>query len=339
MKKLTLFYMIVSIAFILVVTLFLFHEKENKKAHFSIQKGKASEFSVSAYWVSWAQNNADYVYSKICQIPDGIQTVLVAFALEKKDYSGLELQVNKPVQLQQGITLLHQRGIEVLLSTGGAIGIYPWRIDKLSDKAIARQYIEFVNTFGFDGIDFDVEKGSFDRLIPIIKEIKLFNPKIKITFTVPLHLNGLDADYNHFIEKLYKNIELDQLFFMNYNHYASALKACSYQFSSKNLLQNCYIKSLNKAVDQIKEWLPNENKVKKLVINGVMIGCADDGECVSADEVKILVHWLKENGYAGIMLWAINRDQPSCTIKNISKTTGIKGIPIGTYISKILNTI
>lgn len=292
------------------------------------------------YWFSWAPNSPEYVLSNLCQIPNGITTLMIAFALEKSDKSGLTLQLKESSHLAEAILNLKARGIKVLVSTGGANGDYPWLTEGLDEQAIAKQYIDFVTSYHFDGIDFDIEKGDLSRLPTIIHQIKQALPQLQITLTVASQgSKGIDSSFDELAAKLYLQQNLDYLILMNYDqfNYPHQL-TCSYD--SNNPDNNCYLRNLEVVTEQISRWMPDANAAAQLLVNGLMIGYADDGKLMTPDLAAMMTRWLKAKGYGGIMTWGLNRDQASCAQKaNLDTSTGMTGLPMGAFTNRIIEEL
>jgi hypothetical protein len=294
-----------------------------------------------SYWMSWAVEDPHFVVRKLCEIPQGVDWVMVAFALEKPDNSGLSLQMPQEQQeLNNGLQALHAKGIKVLLSTGGANGAYPWLIESLNNETIIEQYLSYLNKYPFDGLDFDVEQGDLSRLPAIIQGIKQQKPNLVISLTVPsAGVSGMPKQYNQLAQQLYQAQQLRWINFMNYDHYGQG-KALGCRFDSEDPRSNCYIQNILGLSQQIQQWTHSEQRAKQLISNGIMIGYADDKELVTPALSARLTQWLQSNGYGAVMTWGLNRDQASCQEKeNLNNSTGMSNIPIGAFTNRIIDSL
>lgn len=318
---------------ILIFGWFFYHFK-NRSAQ------QAQRFQFMSYWFSWATNSPDYIIKRLCEVPTGVNTVLVAFALEKPDHSGLTLQLSNYNQFTNDIHRLHSRGIKVLLSTGGANGEYPWLINALSDEVIANQYISFLNEYHFDGLDFDIEKGDSHRLPHIIELIKTALPKLIISVTIAsAGQEGISASYNKLLREIYLQKNLNFINLMNYNHFTLPHASnCTYE--NNDLSHNCYIHNLKAASSKTQTWTNDSTIAKQLIANTMMIGYAEDKRSINPQLASTITQWLQKNGYAAIVTWGLNRDQPSCTEgKLLDSSTGMEGITVGAFTNAIINAI
>ncbi len=332
------------IAAIIAYFLFGYFNKINTYYFESKGKGKPSinkDIKFSSYWFSWVGNNPQYIYQNLCTIPDGVNIVYIAFALEREDNKGLTLQLSNYQNFKNDLATLKSRGTKVLISTGGANGTYPWLVAELTDEDIAKQYINFIKEANYDGIDFDVEKGHLDRIPNIVKLIKTELPNLMITLTIGSNgSQGIDANLNELAKMLYQDNNLSLINLMNYNQFNVGIsRLCSYETLELN--RNCYINNIITTTKQIEKWSKTPEDAKKLISNGIMIGYADDKKIVSPELTAHITNWLKHNGYGGIMTWGLNRDQPTCGDpgSNLNSTTGVTGSPIGAYTSKIISVI
>ena len=70
-----------------------------------------------------------------------------------------------------------------------------------------------------------------------------------------------------------------------------------------------------------------------MLINGIMFGVADDKKKVDVPLTTFLTKYLKNNGYGGVMTWALNRDQSG---SNIDVTSGLPGLPPKLFTNSII---
>ncbi len=296
----------------------------------------SAKTSFMTYWFSWGQNNPPWVYNKLSDTPNGVDMVAVAFALET-GANQLTLQNKDNNQLGQSIAALHQRGVKVLLSTGGQTGPYPWDDMTLSTQQVAQQYIGFINQFQFDGVDFDVESfgDGIARLPDIIKLIKASNPKLIISLTVasPGGSRGLDPAPIALAKKIYANGDLNYIDVMNYDQ-NWVQSGCTYE--STDLTTNCYIQNIQAVEAVVEQWTNDPSKAKGMIMNGIMMGKADDQKIVKPEMEQLITKWLVANYYGGVMSWGLSRDQDG---SNTQQTTGLTGYSLGAFTNAIIQAI
>ena len=298
-----------------------------------------------SYWFSWSVGNASYQYPNLTDIPKGVNMVAVAFALEKPDHSGLQLQYpdDYSATFKQDIATLHQRGTKVILSSGGATAGYPWDDSTLTDQQVADQFISYIQTYNFDGLDFDVEAGTGQRLPNIVKIIKAKYPNLIISLTVPsTGPAGITTQMTALGQQLYKEGALNYVDLMNYDQYWTQ-PGCTYSTTDMN--SSCYVQNIQATTNIIEQWGVDAAKAKQMVSNGIMIGYADDAgsnsdKIVTPQLAGILTNWLKTNGYGAVMTWGLSRDQSATKAgDNLAETTGMTGIAPQTYTNTIIQNL
>lgn len=289
------------------------------------------------YWFSWGQNNAQYQMPKLADLSNnGINVVNVAFALENGANNGLTLQLGNDDQLSKGITTLHQSKVKVFLSTGGAIGPYPWNVATLSDEQVANQYIDYINKYHFDGIDFDVEDNGGIRLPNIVALIKKALPNLAISLTVPSTGDNSSFSTKPMQDLAYKLYSEGGLSFINLMNYDQNWVPSYCTYENNTMTQNCYIQNIQAMTNVLNTWTNNSTKTKAMISNGIMIGYGDDKKIVTPALARELTQWLKQNGYGAVMTWGISRDQSSnAEDVHLDYSTGMTGIPALTYTKTI----
>jgi chitinase len=290
-----------------------------------------------SYWFSWSQGNSQYQAPTLADIANnGVNTVDVAFALENKTNNGLTLQLWNYDQLAKDIASLQQSKVKVFLSTGGATGPYPWNVPALSDEQVANQFIDYINKYHFNGIDFDVEDNDGVRLPNIIALIKKGLPNLSISLTVPS--TGDNSSFStkpmqDLAYKLYSEGALNYINLMNYDQ-NWVPGYCTYE--NDNMQQNCYIQNIQAMTNVINTWTNDATKTKSMISNGIMSGYGDDKKIVTPTLARELTQWLKQNGYGAVMTWGISRDQSTDTKDtHLDYSTGMTGIPALTYTKTI----
>lgn len=298
-----------------------------------------------SYWFSWGVGNSAYQYPSLTDIPKGVNMVVVAFALEKPDHSGLQLQFpdNYSATFEQDIATLHQRGSKVILSSGGATAGYPWDDSTLTDQQMADQFISYIQTYNFDGLDFDVESGTGQRLPHIVQLIKNKYPNLTISLTIPsTGPAGITSQMTALGQQLYAVGALNYVDLMNYDQFWTQ-PGCTYK--SSDISNSCYVQNIQATTNIIQQWTHDSAKAKQMLSNGIMIGYADDAsnnpdKIVDPQLAGALTSWLKANGYGAVMTWGLSRDQSTTTAcNNLAASTGMTGIAPQTYTNTIIQSL
>ncbi|PKP21853.1 MAG: hypothetical protein CVU04_00595 [Bacteroidetes bacterium HGW-Bacteroidetes-20] len=112
------------------------------------------------YWHNWNTTEAPYI--QLNNIDTSYNVVIISFALPTS-YTDMNMtfvpeQVTQAAFISQ-IQQLQSQGKKVLISIGGATGVI-----NLADNTQQQNFINsmntLINTFGFDGIDIDIEHGD-----------------------------------------------------------------------------------------------------------------------------------------------------------------------------------
>jgi chitinase len=112
------------------------------------------------YWHNWNTTEAPYI--QLNNIDTSYNVVIISFALPTS-YTDMTMtfvpeQVTQAAFISQ-IQQLQSQGKKVLISIGGATGVI-----NLADNTQKQNFINsmntMINTFGFDGIDIDIEHGD-----------------------------------------------------------------------------------------------------------------------------------------------------------------------------------
>ncbi|KAL0478719.1 hypothetical protein AKO1_008280 [Acrasis kona] len=290
----------------------------------------------ASYWYSWGQNNPIYQFKNLRDVVSGVNQVFVAFGLERNDQKAIQLQFDDESGYRafaSDVREVKSKGVKVILSSGGATAGYPWEATA-SDEDVANQYIDFVKKFDLDGIDFDIEAGVGARLPTITRLIRQRLPNTQLSITVPSTGNGgFTADISNLGKKLASQNTLDYVLLMNYDQYY-VQPGCTYDNS--NLEQNCYVDNLKATINLMASWYGGDvNAAKRHLINGIMIGVADDRKVISPELTHSLTAYLKNNNYGGVMTWALNRDQPGT---DLARSTGTNNPPLA-YTNTIISAL
>jgi len=126
------------------------------------------------YWHNWGGSLA----LRLSQVPEEYDVVNIAFATPTTP-AGATMQFSPAVSMYSGpqqfraeVAALQARGVKVLISIGG--GADPVHVTSPAEaQSFASSMAQIVNTYGFDGVDIDLE-GSSLTLNPGDRD--LFNP-------------------------------------------------------------------------------------------------------------------------------------------------------------------
>ncbi|HNS13193.1 MAG TPA: glycosyl hydrolase family 18 protein [Bacteroidia bacterium] len=120
-------------------------------------KAQVSSPVLIGYWHNWDDMNAPYI--QLDQIDSRYDIVDIAFAVP---HSGTDFQMEfvpdqvTPATLISQIQTLQSQGKKVIISIGGASA--PVSIDNITERNIFISTMsDIINTYGFDGIDIDLE--------------------------------------------------------------------------------------------------------------------------------------------------------------------------------------
>jgi len=109
------------------------------------------------------------------------------------------------ISILQEIKDLRAIGGEVIISFGGAAGIDP-AAAATSAAQLQSQYQSVIDRYGATRLDFDIEgaqvanQASIDRRDAALVGLKAANPKLQISFTLPVLSTGLDNNGLHVLQ-------------------------------------------------------------------------------------------------------------------------------------------
>lgn len=243
--------------------------------------------TVESYWESW--NSKDPISAIVQMKVDVINVSFVNFqttGTHTFTVGGLDCDI---ATLQQFIAAAHSAGKKVKVAVGGAT--YPLAPQlKTTQDAIgmAQAVAQFVNTYKFDGVDYDIEDyPAVDLQIALLQNTRqLLGTNALISYT-PKAPASTTAPYIGVIQAGYQYV--DKINIMAYDAYPGY----SYQHDVMDLIQ---------------KGIP----AAKIVV-GLMPGYDDVGELTSLDEIKEAAQFIMSNNLGGIMFWDLNRDYENQT--------------------------
>ncbi len=268
------------------------------------------------FWESWSDTNANDAFYTIDQIPATVTTADVAFSVASSNAIG---DPQNTYSLAAGIAAYHAKGGKVLLSFGGATSQFS--ITNVTQfEANLTAYVE-AHPGWYDGFDFD------DEVMPWNGQAQLINVINATRAAFPNAIISMDAFASGGDPQVYLSTHqgediavmqqagaaLNYVNVMNYDYYGwhpSDHPSCTIGGAD-----DCYTDVMG---DFAKVFPAN-----KLVM-GLMIAADDSGVVLSPTAATNYAKWVKANGYHGIMIWDLDRDNKTVT-----------GNPNGTYVNDI----
>jgi len=126
----------------------------------TIAKAQMPDPALIGYWHNWNDINAPYI--QLDSIDDRYNVIVIAFAVPTSP-SDMTMQFTPDVisqsQFISQIQTLQNQGKKVLLSIGGATASIDLTTTA-NKNAFINSITALVNTYGFDGIDIDIEHGN-----------------------------------------------------------------------------------------------------------------------------------------------------------------------------------
>jgi GH18 family chitinase len=228
----------------------------------------------------------------------GITIVVASFgALNGHSIDGADL--GGPFSADK-IAAMHQKGMKVLLSLGGAGGGFHFDGDAQGFESSLKS---LVAQLPYDGIDFDDENEGGNgedlsqRRTNLIALIKAARNALGPAGLVTISAYG-DPSYQG---------DGDVLKDSGVQSAISLVNVMSYAGDDVNATEN-YTSSYASVID------------KKKILLGVDVG-GDMGGPPSAASLKTMGEWVRSNGYGGIMMWTLNTDAQ--TLQAVTSGLGI----------------
>jgi hypothetical protein len=246
------------------------------------------------YWVGWSQNN-------LTQVARGIGTVIISFYFVN-GHSVVPGNVQPQNLSPQDIAALHQRGVKVLLSLGGADPPNAFVFDgdvpdfETSLASVMQQY-------GFDGVDFDDESGTQQQRNTALATLI---PATRTYFDTHGMANDIIT---------YAAFETPQTID---DAWVLAQPGVAQALSWINVMSYDYTQAENDL--QLYAQIFDKHRL--------MLGNENDGGAPmpSPQTLQQLAAWVKTNGYGGMMLWICNPEvATSAQIQAIEQGLGIGG--------------
>lgn len=190
---------------------------------------------------------------------------------------------------------------------------------------LVNAYQQIINTYGPNGLDFDIENNSADvlKIMNALKKIQTDDPDLHLSFTLPVLPEGLIASGEDIIQKAKAaNLQFSvNIMAMDYGPAYSgdmgqyAISAANHL---ANFLQNLYPEKNSKEIWQMIEVTP-------------MIGVNDvNTEQFTLKDVDVLKNYANSVGIRALSMWSVSRDNPCadqwaspiCSGKNLQARPG-----------------
>ena len=162
--------------------------------------GSLPKHALMGYWQNF--NNGAPVLT-IAQVPTTYDIIAVAFANSTTTPGQISFAVDSGVtgytdaQMKADIVTAHGRGQKVVLSIGGQNGSISVS-DSASASAFANSAASILTSYGFDGIDIDLENGiNPSSMASAISQLKALKPNALVT-AAPQTLDTQNAQSSYF---------------------------------------------------------------------------------------------------------------------------------------------
>jgi len=249
---------------------------------------------VEAYWESW--NTVDSL-STIVDMETNVITVAFATFTQLSDdtfnVTGIDCS---EAELHQLISMAHDAGKLVKMSFGGATYAFsPFLTSVSAAQALAAAVATFVESFGFDGADFDIEDYPAAELqIALLGAVRQALPNSLISYT-PKAPASTTQPYSQVIQAAWSN--LTSISIMCYDTYPGY----SYATDVQGLL------TMGVAAEKI--------------VVGLMPGKDDLGAETTLADIVTAALFTQVKGLGGIMIWDLNRDHQDLTGLGVNAST------------------
>lgn len=276
------------------------------------------------YWHNWQGNNDGFQQGtsgnvKLSETPDGYNVIDVSFM---KANANERIPTFKPYNMSDSefraeVAKLNEEGRAVLIALGGANAHI--QLKKGDEQALANEIIRLVETYGFDGLDIDLEQNSItagenQTVIPAaLKTVKDHYRTKEQNFIITMapefpHLRT-GGSYTSYIQSLdgYYDFINPQL----YNQGEDGVEAANGEWLAQN----------NDAVKEeflytISSYLINGNGFVQIPAHKLVLGLPSNNDAAMSGYVKdptAVQNALKRleadgNPIKGLMTWSVNWD-------------------------------
>ena len=213
------------------------------------------------------------------------------------------------------VSAIRQNHGDITISFGGSNSRDLATTTKNSKK-LAEAYQQVINCCFATRLDFDIEgtaihdRQSVDRRSVAIAELQnraaAAGKPLRVWFTVPVTVSGLDGDGFFVIESAIKqHVAIAGVNAMAMNFGPTAVA------HPKNEMSKAVLRSTIAMHDQLKTILPTKSSVWSQIGITVMIGQNDvAAECFTLEDAKRVLIFAKENQVGLRSFWSATRDHP-----------------------------
>lgn len=201
-------------------------------------------------------------------------------------------------ELKQVVALIHQAGGKVSLSFGGGNSAYNYYGSTMYGQPwLTASYINnAVQSYGFDGVDFDVEDAAnqmpadfASQQAQVINTLRSLNSSVFISLTLPAQAWGVGDYQQQLVNLTIGNI--NTFMPMEYDLWVAPSNTYSTQVQSDI---NYYINT----------WKVPASKITL----GLMPGKDDINRDLTLGDAQQLSQWAKSQGLYGVMTWDADND-------------------------------
>jgi hypothetical protein len=194
-------------------------------------------------------------------------------------------------------------GASVIISSGGAAG-FPLAWTCTTQSSIEAGYQNIIDSYGVSWLDFDVEGAAvaypdaIARNMQAMKDLKVANPDLKFSMTLPVLPSGLTGDGVNIIRAAATaqiRIDVVNVMAMDYYQGSQDMGQAAIDAATNTLAQ---MRSVDSAYTAANVGITP------------MIGVNDDGSTFTLDDAQQVRSWAGANGIGRLAFWSVNRDQP-----------------------------
>jgi chitinase len=283
------------------------------------------DFTMNTHWDN-GQNNMQPEDLGVVATQSGVKNFTLAFVVApdgqtcKPTWGGMN---DYAVANQWGLASienLRKHGGNVKISFGGASGT-DLSVACRNTNQLKQIYSDVLNTYHVTRLDFDIEGGlllddqATTRMMKAISELQQQNPKLEITFTLPVLPSGLTIDGIRALEKALKEkikITHVNIMAMDYGDFAAP--------RVDQMGDNAIIAAMA-TMQQLAQLQPSQSSadIAQQVIITSMIGINDtwhynvtpaQPERFTLADAQKVNHFAQVSGMTEIAMWSITRDHP-----------------------------
>jgi len=271
----------------------------------------------------------------LAQIADasGIKYFTLAFVLDGGGCQaawGGRTPLAQETALAPAIAALRQRGGDVVVSFGGAGG-RELGVGCTDAAALQAQYQAVIDKYGVAMFDMDIEgrslnnKESVDRRNTALAALKAANPRLQISYTLPVETNGLNQGGMDLLKNAATHnltVDLVSIMTMDYGGAADPAQMGPHAISATGgTIAQLRAMGMAPRIGLIPMIGLNDNKP----------------EAFTLADAKLIADWAQTNpAIVRMSMWSVGRDQP-CANGAAIVANACSGIPQDPYAySKIL---